>query len=880
MTGREVTDQNGVEVIHITDVAVAAREYLARGWAPLPFRQREKGPTYPDWQNFKADETTQFSGMNLGLLDGAPSNGLVDCDLDCSEALALAPLVLPATGAIFGRQSKPRSHWLYRCDPPPETQQFQFDKAMLVELRSTGVQTMAPPSVHPCGEVVRWDADGDPAEIPAADLARCMGDLAALCLLVRHWPEPHGRYNAEGALIGALLRAGRTDEDVERLITAIQQVAGAARQHRPEKSVPRLAKMLAAKKPVPGLKRLKELLGADIADKVAEWMGLRRGGAGGKYEERADGIYMMGRNKDGELVETKLCNFTAEITEVIERDDGSGAADRRFIVKGARGSIEVPADEFDGMGWVTTSWGPWASVTPGQMMKPHAAQAIKVLSEETEERVVFTHAGWRQIDGRWLYLHAGGAIGADGPVDGISVELDGELHHALLLPIGDLQAAVQMALKVLDLSVPAAAAAWRAPLIEFYPIKFSAFTAGQTGIFKSARWGIAQAFWGSHWDGVRFPANWTSTANANEKIAHTAKDMLVGYDDFVPPRGRRASTDLHEKVERLVRSVGNLAGRGRMRSDTTLMPEYPPRCLPAITGEDVPGGHSLRARMFIEQLELKDTNLELLTELQEAAADGILAEAMAGYVQWLAGWDEAELREYLPDHQLKLRKKIVSADHSRTPDTVASLMLGVGMFTRFAQEVGAISEAGMEALNAAASAKLLEGVKGQVKEQKEEDPIQIFVEAVPMVLAAGMCHVTDKRGDLPGSPDDDLSGLGWTKQEAYFGKGDSGENLEETGSKWRPQRDRIGWVEGGDLHLFPDVAMKAVNQLLAQQGGGIAISRAAMARRLNTDGWLKHPEGEKASTVTHVAGSDKAKRVWVMDCEQLGVTHYTSILEV
>jgi hypothetical protein len=34
--------------------------------------------------------------------------------------------------------------------------------------------------------------------------------------------------------------------------------------------------MLAEGKPVPGLKRLTELLGAEIAGKIAEWMGLRR----------------------------------------------------------------------------------------------------------------------------------------------------------------------------------------------------------------------------------------------------------------------------------------------------------------------------------------------------------------------------------------------------------------------------------------------------------------------------------------------------------------------------------------------------------------------------------------------------------------------------
>jgi hypothetical protein len=256
-----------------------AAKYRARGWAPLPFARGKKGPTYTGWANFVADDSTRFDGHNIGILLGEKSNGLADVDLDCPEAVALAPLMLPPTGAIFGRKSKPCSHRFYQCDPSAVTKQYQFKElGMLVELRSTPVQTMVPPSLHPDGEIVEWSSDGEPAKIPAEELSRCVGDLAGLSLLVRNWPEMSGRYTAEGALIGALLRAGRSEDEVEHLITVIQEVAGRSRQHPPEKAVPRLARMLADGKQVPGLGRLKELLGAEIAGKVAEWMGLRRDG--------------------------------------------------------------------------------------------------------------------------------------------------------------------------------------------------------------------------------------------------------------------------------------------------------------------------------------------------------------------------------------------------------------------------------------------------------------------------------------------------------------------------------------------------------------------------------------------------------------------------
>ncbi len=46
--------------------------------------------------------------------------------------------------------------------------------AMLIELRSTGCQTIAPPSLHPSGEVVRWETDGVPWTVGGSQLRRAV----------------------------------------------------------------------------------------------------------------------------------------------------------------------------------------------------------------------------------------------------------------------------------------------------------------------------------------------------------------------------------------------------------------------------------------------------------------------------------------------------------------------------------------------------------------------------------------------------------------------------------------------------------------------------------------------------------------------------------
>jgi hypothetical protein len=50
-------------------------------------------------------------------------------------------------------------------------------RACLVELRGTGGWTIVPPSIHPSGAALVWDARDDrgPASLPLTDLERAVG---------------------------------------------------------------------------------------------------------------------------------------------------------------------------------------------------------------------------------------------------------------------------------------------------------------------------------------------------------------------------------------------------------------------------------------------------------------------------------------------------------------------------------------------------------------------------------------------------------------------------------------------------------------------------------------------------------------------------------
>jgi hypothetical protein len=181
-----------------------AREYLQRGWRFVGIAAGRKNPIGRGWPDLElgAEDLPKYFGgrQNLGVLLGPKSGNLVDIDLDAPEAITIADLYLPATDAVFGRPSKPRSHRLYvAVDAEFVVFADPLTGDTLLELRTSGRQsrahqTLLPPSVTD-GERRQWSgADGfAPRVINAAHLRQAAGWLAVGCLVSRHLGETPAR---------------------------------------------------------------------------------------------------------------------------------------------------------------------------------------------------------------------------------------------------------------------------------------------------------------------------------------------------------------------------------------------------------------------------------------------------------------------------------------------------------------------------------------------------------------------------------------------------------------------------------------------------------------------------------------------------------------
>ena len=217
--------------------------------------------------------------------------------------------------------------------------------------------------------------------------------------------------------------------------------------------------------------------------------------AAGPYFVTSAGMIAWRKETRDGSVPVPLCNFTAQIVAEEVLDDG---ADRRTVlaIEGALPDgrtlpcARVPAERFNGMSWVTEAWGTAPVIFAGQGTKDHLRTAIQMLSGAAPRHTVYGHLGWRRIGDRWAFLHSGGAIGADGTLDGIEVDTgtDGFLAYELpaLPAAGALVDAVRASLALLDfgpdtITAPVLGALYRAPLGEPSPIDFALHLAGPTG---------------------------------------------------------------------------------------------------------------------------------------------------------------------------------------------------------------------------------------------------------------------------------------------------------------------------------------------------------------------------------------------------------------
>lgn len=549
-----------------TNSLAEAIRLVRLGFRPIPVPRGSKAPILKDWQNLRLTEEDLpryfEADVNLGLLLGEPSDGLVDIDMDCIEAVRAAMQLLPPTSMRHGRPSNPSSHRWYLSDESEVISTRRYvDLAghTLVELRSTGAQTIVPPSTHPSGETLAWEEDGEPARVQATELILGVAKVAAAALLAKAWPQG-SRHDAALALAGWLLRVGWAIEEVETFVRAVALAAADDEVPDRVRVVRDTSVALREGQAVTGRTRLMELLpdGERIVSRVSAWLALPstpvvEGVGGESAKEAADvvkppfhltdaGVFFEEEcDEDGiDLRWAPVCSHLE--VRALTRDASGEEWGRLLAVTDDDGTVHEWAMPMglmagDGAGYRERLLSLGLRIEPGPKARQRLHSYITTTKPSARARCV-SRVGWHSAKAK-VFVLPDCTFGSDD--ERVLLQAAVSVDHALRTSgtIGEWQDNVAALCAGNSRLVFALSVAFAAPLLHLVNEEGGGFhLRGPSSIGKSTALRVAASAWGGGVSG--FVRTWRATANGLEGLAESHCDMLLCLDEMGQVNGREA----------------------------------------------------------------------------------------------------------------------------------------------------------------------------------------------------------------------------------------------------------------------------------------------------------------------------------------------------
>lgn len=538
-----------------------------------------------------------------------------------------------------------------------------------------------------------------------------------------------------------------------------------------------------------------------------------------------------------------LGNFWARISHELMVDDGLNPPTVRYSVEGGLATgvplqpVQVDARSFGKLDWVPDNWGmrPIMTLPPGKSYL--VARAIQEVSMESVQRErLYTFTGWHECDGQRGFLSGSGLLTADGLNDQVRIDLGSNnlRHYALPKVELDREEAVHATLEFLTLgprkvTAPLWAAMYAAPLTSLRPLNAVLSVYGTTQSGKSTLAHLALTHFGTGFIQGRdyhAPIDWTSTVTAIEAAMFLAKDVPLVIDDFAPQFSSLAEArSMHKKAHHVVRSVGNRSARGRSRADLSQQNTRFPRGLVIMTAENPLIGQSIVGRMLYVGVEPGDilptsgsTNgtEDKLTNLQSKAQQGLLAQAMSLYLQYLAENWERITNKYpeLVDHAAQRARQDGNLQN-RLPDAYAVLSASQELAIRCFQELELISWKDGDQLIEENNVALLALIQNQAEQVAAESPVRKFFTAIASLLVERKVYLAPRTQDEEYQPPFNADQIGYydpgAEQNVIYLRTET--SLARAKEYWR------GLDE--NLDIMPDALRRQLRQvdgLLAQVG--------------------------------------------------------------
>ena len=125
---------------------------------------------------------------------------------------------------------------------------------------------------------------------------------------------------------------------------------------------------------------------------------------------------------------------------------------------------------------------------------------------------------------------------------------------------------------------------------------------------------------------------------------------------------------------------------------------------------------------------------------------------------------------------------------------------------------------------------------------RSANPVLRYLELIGSAIAAGRAHIASPDGEEPHKPE------AWGWRLTVVGSAQNESHV------WRPQGDRIGWIDEGELYLDPSASYRAAQAMAGPAGEGIPVGERTLWKRLHEQGGLVVTDSPDRATVKRTLG--------------------------
>ncbi len=487
---------------------------------------------------------------------------------------------------------------------------------------------------------------------------------------------------------------------------------------------------------------------------------------------------------------------------------------------------------------------------------------------------VYTGTGWRESDLGPYFVHAGGAITAEGQID-VPTRLTGGLQR-LKMPEPTTQAqllrkAWDEAVLVLQEKIPARVIAPLLGLVwqsVFTPVPLITYVHGAPGAGKSSCARQAMHFVAPMLteSSSESPKTILSATNAGDsaiamtRILANARHIAVLADDFVDTDVRKAVA----RFEFLIRAVFDREGRktGGQRGGVNEAPQIDASVI--ATGQIGLNGSALQRTFSIGLNPGEIANpYETFAELEASHLREQRGLLGASLIQWIAKHRDGLRAHYFDgDTTLEHTKAHMAARwfertkplphdpgaKGRMKDAAVHADHGIRLMLRMLVENGALTQAEATEFHSWADQGIWDALVRQ--DGGASNPGIMAIELLREALASGAAHLATTDGGVP----EDADQLGWSHRGAI------------PNDVWTPNGTRVGAIKysrddsEARVYLHPRVMIDLITRIAAGSGEPITDTVHTIGSSFIAHGWMKADSGGNQTLGRRV--EKRFTRVW------------------